>query len=120
MEILTNNTNIFHNTTLLYNKNRKMNIKSTTITKVAEATSENGSYHLEFSITNDTLERVQTTVFKPSATEQRIAVGSIYYDRGSVTINMPFSPDMAKYVADATTQIESILSEVATIAAEVE
>lgn len=66
------------------------------------------------------LERVQTTAFKPSTNEQRIAVGSIYYDRGSVTINMPFSSDMSKYVADATRQIESILSEVATIAAEVE
>ena len=97
-----------------------MKVTSTIITKVAEATSENGSYNLEYSITDGVLERVQTTVFKPSTTEQRIAVGSIYYDRGSVTINMPFDPDMAKYVADATTQIESILSEVATIAAEVE
>ena len=97
-----------------------MKVTSTIITKVAEATSENGSYNLEYSIMDGVLERVQTTVFKPTTTEQRVAVGSIYYDRGSVTINMPFNPDMAKYVADATTQIESILSEVATIAAAVE
>ena len=97
-----------------------MKVTSTIITKVAETTTENGSYNLEYSITDGILERVQTTAFKPSTNEQRIAVGSIYYDRGSVTINMPFSSDMSKYVADATRQIESILSEVATIAAEVE
>lgn len=97
-----------------------MKVTSTIITKVAESTTENGSYNLEYSITDGILERVQTTAFKPSTNEQRIAVGSIYYDRGSVTINMPFSSDMSKYVADATRQIESILSEVATIAAEVE
>ena len=33
---------------------------------------------------------------------------------------MPFGKDIAKYVADAVGQIENILSEVATIAAEVE
>ena len=97
-----------------------MKVTSTIITKVAEATTSNGSYNLEYSITDGVLERVQTTAFKPSTNEHRIAIGSIYYDRGSVTINMPFNSDMAKYVADATTQIESILSEVATIAAEVE
>lgn len=97
-----------------------MKVTSTIITKVAETTSKNGSYNLEYSITNGILERVQTTVFKPSASEQRVVVGSIYYDRGNVTVNMPFSADMAKYVADAASQIESILSEVATIAAEVE
>lgn len=97
-----------------------MNVTSTIITKVAEATSENGSYNLEYNIIDGVLDRVQTTVFKPSTTDQRIAVGSIYYDRGSVTINMPFSNEMAKYVADATSQIETILSEVTTIAAEAE
>ena len=97
-----------------------MKVTSTIITKVAEATTENGSYNLEYSITDGILERVQTTAFKPSTNEQRIAVGSIYYDRGSITINMPFSSDMSKYVADATRQIESILSEVETIAAEAE
>ena len=97
-----------------------MKVTSTIITKVAEATTENGSYNLEYSITDGVLERVQTTAFKPSMNEHRIAVGSIYYDRGNVTINMPFGKDIAKYVADAVGQIENILSEVATIAAEAE
>ena len=97
-----------------------MKVTSTIITKVAEATTENGSYNLEYSIADGVLERVQTTAFKPSTNEHRIAVGSIYYDRGSVTINMPFGKDIAKYVADAVGQIENILSEVATIAAEAE
>ena len=97
-----------------------MKVTSTIITKVAEATTENGSYSLEYSITDGVLERVQTTAFKPSTNEHRIAVCSIYYDRGSVTINMPFGKYIAKYVADAVGQIENILSEVATIAAEAE
>ena len=97
-----------------------MKVTSTIITKVAEATTENGSYNLEYSITDGVLERVQTTAFKPSTNEHRIAVGGIYYDRGSVTINMPVGKDIAKYVADAVGQIENILSEVATIAAEAE
>ena len=97
-----------------------MKVTSTIITKVAEATTENGSYNLEYSITDGVLERVQTTAFKPSTNEHCIAVGSIYYDRGNVTINMPFGKDIAKYVADAVGQIENILSEVATIAAEAE
>jgi glutamine synthetase len=97
-----------------------MKVTSTIITKVAEATTENGSYNLEYSITDGVLEHIQTTAFKPSTNEHRIAVGSIYYDRGRVTINMPFGKDIAKYVADAVGQIENILSEVATIAAEAE
>ena len=97
-----------------------MKVTSTIITKVAEATTVNGSYNLEYSITDGVLERVQTTAFKPSTNEHRIAVGSIYYDRGSVTINMPFGKHIAKYVADAVGQIENILSEVETIAAEAE
>ena len=86
-----------------------MKVTSTIITKVAEATTENGSYNLEYSITDGILERVQTTAFKPSTNEQRIAVGSIYYDRGSVTINMPFSSDMSKYVADVCTKLVMLI-----------
>lgn len=97
-----------------------MKVTSTIITKVAEAATENGSYNLEYNIIDGVLDRVRTTVFRPSTGEQRIAVGSIFYDRGSVTINMPFGKDIAKYVADAVGQIESILSEVTTIVAEAE
>ena len=49
-----------------------MKVTSTIITKVAEATTENGSYNLEYSITDGVLERVQTTAFKPSTNEHRI------------------------------------------------
>ncbi len=97
-----------------------MKVTSTIITKVAESTTENGSYHLEYHIADGVLEQVQTTVYKPSESEsQRVAVGSIFYDRGSVTVNMPFGSDIAKYVADFVALTEMILSEVATVAAAV-
>ncbi len=97
-----------------------MKVTSTIITKVAESKTDNGSYHLEYNITDGVLEQVQTTVYKPSESEeQRVAVGSIFYDRGSVTVNMPFSNDIAKYVADFVALTEMILSEVATVAAAV-
>ena len=40
-----------------------MKVTSTIITKVAEATTETGSYNLEYSITDVILECVQTTAF---------------------------------------------------------
>lgn len=91
-----------------------MKVTSTIITKVAEATSDNGSYNLEYNIADGVLERVQTTVFKTTeGSSQRVAVGNVYYDRGSVTVNMPFGSDMAKYISDVVGYIETILSEVA-------
>lgn len=90
-----------------------MKVTSTIITKVAEAVSDNGSYNLEYNIADGVLERVQTTVYKPSDNPaQRVAVGSVYYDRGSVTINMPFNTDMAKYVSDVVGYIGAILNDI--------
>lgn len=79
---------------------------------MAEAVSEHASYEIEYSIMDGTLERVQTTVYKSTSGEQRIAVGSIYYDRGSVTVNMPFCQEMANYVSEVTGYIELILADV--------
>lgn len=89
-----------------------MKVTSTIITKVAESAGEHGFYHLEYSIADGVLEQIQTTVYKPSEGEQRVAVGSIYYDRGSVTVNMPFSGDMAGYVADFSALAQTILEAV--------
>lgn len=91
-----------------------MKITSTILTKMAEAESDNASYFLEYNIKDGILERVQATVYRKSTSEQRVAIGSIYYDRGSVTVNMPFSAEMALYVADFHTYVEDIIGEVAT------
>lgn len=89
-----------------------MKITSTIITRIAEATSDNASYYMEYSITDGMLERVQTTIYEPTEGEQRIAVGNVYYDRGSITANMPFSQKMSDYIKDVTGYIETILADV--------
>ena len=81
----------------------EMKVTNTIITKMAEATSESGKYNLEYNITDGVLERVQITVF---------------YDRGSMTANLPYSSDMAQYLADAAECIGTILQEVAAKAAQ--
>lgn len=97
----------------------KMKVTNTIITKMAEATSENGKYNLEYNITDGVLERVQITVYKNAEEEEQpAAIGSIFYDRGSMTANLPYSSDMAQYLADAAECIGTILQEVAAKAAQ--
>ena len=96
----------------------EMKVTNTIITKMAEATSENGKYNLEYNITDGVLERVQITVYKNAEEEEQpAAIGSIY-DRGSMTANLPYSSDMAQYLADAAECIGTILQEVAAKAAQ--
>lgn len=97
-----------------------MNVTSTIITKIADAQSEKAAYNLEYNITDGTLERVQTTVYKVHENGQRSAVGSIIYDRGSVTVNMPFCGEMAGYITDFTGYINTIMTEVTAIAEELD
>lgn len=97
----------------------EMKVTNTIITKMAEATSESGKYNLEYNITDGVLERVQITVYKNAEEEgQSAAIGSIFYDRGSMTANLPYSSDMAQYLADAAECIGTILQEVAAKAAQ--
>lgn len=92
----------------------EMKITNTIITKMAEFNGRSGRYNLEYSITDGMLERVQITVYRSTEAEkQPAAVGSIFYDRGSMTVNLPYSSDMAQYLADAAECIGAILQEVA-------
>ena len=93
----------------------EMKVTNTIITKMAEATSESGKYNLEYNITDGVLERVQITVYKNAEEEEQpAAIGSIFYDRGSMTANLPYSSDMAQYLEC----IGTILQEVAAKAAQ--
>lgn len=89
-----------------------MKITNTILTKMAEVQSEHAAYTLEYNITNGLLERIQATMYRLRDTEERDAViGSIYYDRGSVTVNMPFCKEMPRYVADFCGYVDNILGE---------
>lgn len=87
------------------NKN-EMKVTNTIITKFAEATNANGKYSLEYNIADGILERVQINVYRK---EQLEAIGSLYYDRGNVTLNFPYSSDMVQYIVDAAEYIGIIL-----------
>ena len=54
-----------------------MNITNVTVTKVAEESTENADYQLEYSIVNDALTRVLFRSTPPSARRIRMARGTL-------------------------------------------
>lgn len=77
-----------------------MKVTNTILTKIAETSTENAFYRIEYNITNAELERVQATVCLPGGDSTEAIAGDIYYDRGSVSLSMPFSEKIALYLSD--------------------
>lgn len=72
-----------------------MNITNVTVTKVAEESTENADYQLEYSIVNDALTRVHASIRKKDTD-------------GVISCNIPMGEPLAPLFHDFDTMIDEI------------
>lgn len=87
-----------------------MNITNVTVTKVAEASTENADYQLEYSIVNDALTRVHASIRKKDTDGSGNApqIGIIYMEQGVISCNIPMGEPLAPLFHDFDTMIDEI------------
>lgn len=87
-----------------------MNITNVTVTKVAEESTENADYQLEYSIVNDVLTRVHASIRKKDADGSGNApqIGIIYMEQGVVSCNIPAGETLAPLFQDFDAMIGEI------------
>lgn len=88
---------------------QNMNVTNITISKIAEDKTNNASYRLEYSIMDGVLGHVQASVSKPEGEE---VIGSISYEYGNVTANLPFTSEIPLYLTDFYGYVKDILANV--------
>lgn len=68
-----------------------MNITNVTVTKIAEESTENADYQLEYSIVNGVLTRVHASIRKkdPDGSGNAPQTGIIYMEQGVVSCSIP-------------------------------
>ena len=86
-----------------------MNITATTITKKAEATTDNASYKLEYSVQDNALTRVEASVNTTDETNQNL--GYIIYDGGNIHCSLPGDTQNSNYFEDFEVFLSSIKEE---------
>lgn len=87
-----------------------MNITNVTVTKVAEESTENADYQLEYSIVNDRLTRVHASIRKrdTDGSGNTPQIGVIYMEQGSVSCSIPEGEPLAPLFRD----FEAIIGEI--------
>lgn len=87
-----------------------MNITHVTVTKVAEESTENADYQLEYSIVNDRLTRVHASIRKrdTDGSGNTPQIGVIYMEQGSVFCSIPEGEPLAPLFRD----FEAIIGEI--------
>lgn len=87
-----------------------MNITHVTVTKVAEESTENADYQLEYSIVNDRLARVHASIRKrdTDGSGNTPQIGVIYMEQGSVSCSIPEGEPLAPLFRD----FEAIIGEI--------
>ena len=79
-----------------------MNITNVTVTKVAEESTENADYQLEYSIVNDALTRVHASIRKKDTD------GSGNAPQIGISCNIPMGEPLAPLFNDFDTMIDEI------------
>lgn len=81
-----------------------------TVTKVAEESTENADYQLEYSIVNDALTRVHASIRKKDTDGSGNApqIGIIYMEQGVISCNIPMGEPLAPLFHDFDTMIDEI------------
>lgn len=92
-----------------------MNIISTTITRRAEEQNANALYHIDYSITDDVLERVVATVYRPvdmfsDDAEAPAFVGTLTFENGQVFCALPGDSS----ITDLMNDFEQFLTQIKT------
>lgn len=87
-----------------------MNITNVTVTKVAEESTENADYQLEYSIVNETLTRVHVSIRKRDTDGSGDApqIGVIYMEQGSVSCSIPEGESLAPLFRDFDAMVSEI------------
>ena len=87
-----------------------MNITHVTVAEVAEESTENADYQLEYSIVNDRLTRVHASIRKrdTDGSGNTPQIGVIYMEQGSVSCSIPEGEPLAPLFRD----FEAIIGEI--------
>lgn len=87
-----------------------MNITNVTVTKIAEESTENADYQLEYSIVNDVLARVHASIRKkdPDGSGNILQTGVIYMEQGVVSCNIPEGEVLAPLFRDFDAMVSEI------------
>lgn len=87
-----------------------MKIINVTVTKVAEKSTVNADYLLEYSIADGELTRVYATIRKKNtdAPENALQVGNIYLEQGTVSCNIPETQILGPLFEDFDTIVGEI------------
>lgn len=95
-----------------------MNITNVTVTKVAEESTENADYQLEYSIVNETLARVHVSIRKRDTDGSGDApqIGVIYMEQGSVSCSIPEGESLAPLFRDFDAMVSEIKASINQIA----
>lgn len=87
-----------------------MNITNVTVTKIAEESTENADYQLEYSIVNNVLTRLHASIRKKDTDGSGDApqTGIIYMEQGVVSCSIPEGEALAPLFRDFDTMVGEI------------
>lgn len=89
---------------LFFHKICYMNITRTTTTKTAQERTDRAFYNLDFTITDNALERVVATVYTPESCPDSdtppVFIGTITYENGQIFCSLPKEAAITGMMAD--------------------
>ena len=87
-----------------------MNITNVTVTKIAEESTENADYQLEYSIVNGVLARVHASIRKKAldGSDDAPQTGIIYMEQGVVSCSIPDGEPLAPLFRDFDAMVGEI------------
>lgn len=89
---------------LFFHKTCYMNIIRITTTKTAQERTDRAFYNLDFTITDNALERVVATVYtpesRPDSDTSPVFIGTITYENGQIFCSLPKEVSIAGMMAD--------------------
>lgn len=85
-----------------------MQLTNVTVTKDLTATTEHGDYQIEYTVNNNELTKVSTSITAKTPSQENNYIGNITYENGNITSNF-----MSTYtVINFFTDFESFMKEI--------
>jgi hypothetical protein len=83
------------------------------VTRTAHHTTENAIYKIDYSTTNDRLDRIGLDIFRPPQEEQEESfVGTVHYDGHNISCHLGMEEDLVNMLETAVGFIAQIIEEV--------
>ena len=102
---------------LFFHKTCYMNIIRITTTKTAQERTDRAFYNLDFTITDNALERVVATVYtpesRPDSDTPPVFIGTITYENGQIFCSLPREAAIAGLMADFESSLSRIQADIA-------